>query len=66
MAQYKRYAPEFAIQINGQPLPAAMRACVSSVTYTDGLEGSDRVEVTLANPSLRWLEDPLLLVDNGF
>jgi phage protein D len=66
MARFPRYAPEFALRINDQPLPAALRAAVSSITYQDGMEGADRVEVTFANPSLRWLDHPLLQVDNGF
>ena len=66
MAKYAQYAPEFAIEIDGQPMPAAMRASVSGVSYKDGMQGADRVEVTLANQSLRWLDHPLLAVDNGF
>lgn len=66
MAQFPRYAPEFSLRINGDPLPPALRAAVSSVSYTDGIEGADRVEVTFANPGLRWLDHPLLAVDNGF
>jgi hypothetical protein len=66
MAKYATYAPEFVIRLNGQPLPVAMRGSVSSVTYEDGMQGADRVEVTFANPSLRWLDHPLLTVDTGF
>ncbi|HEV7842969.1 MAG TPA: hypothetical protein VGO69_04690, partial [Pyrinomonadaceae bacterium] len=66
MAQFHRYAPEFRIRINGEALPMALRGAVSSVSYQDGLEGSDRVEVTLANPNLRWLDHPVLSVDNKF
>ncbi len=66
MARFPRYAPEFSLRINGDPLPPALRAAVSSVSYTDGIEGADRVEVTFANPGLRWLDHPLLAVDNGF
>ena len=59
-------APECSIRIDGDAIPAALRASIVSVSYTDGIEGADRVEVTLANPSLRWLDHPLLQVDNGF
>lgn len=65
MPQYATYAPEFAIRINGDRLPAAMRRCVTRVSYQDGLQGADRVEVTLANDDLRWLDHPLLQTDNG-
>lgn len=66
MAQFQRYAPEFRIRINDEPLPVALRAAVSSISYQDGLEGADRVEVTFANPGLRWLDHPILQVDNPF
>src|SRR5436189_2630169 len=66
MAQYPTYAPEFQVKVNGDHIPAAMRGCVTRVSYQDGLEGADRVEVTLANEDLRWLDDPLLQMDNGF
>jgi len=65
MARVPKYAPEFRLRINGDPLPVALLAAVSSVTYTDGIEGADRVEITFANPALRWLDHPLLQVDNG-
>jgi len=66
MALFPRYAPEFSVRIDGEALPAAMRAAISSIQYTDGIEGADRVEMTLANPSLKWLDHPLLAVDKGF
>src|SRR5437667_4488491 len=66
MAKYPTYAPEFQIKVNGDRIPAALRGCVTRVSYQDGLEGADRVEVTLANEDLRWLDHPLLQMDNGF
>jgi phage protein D len=66
MAALPQYAPEFIIRIGGEPIPAALRGCIVSVTYTDGMEGADRVDVTIANISLRWLEHPLLAVDSSF
>lgn len=59
-------APEFSIRINGDPIPAALRASIVSISYTDGMEGSDRVEVSIANTSLQWLDHPLLQVNNSF
>jgi uncharacterized protein len=59
-----RYAPEFRVRINGQPAPAALRASLASVSYQTGLEGADRVELALANDNLRWLDHPLLALDN--
>jgi phage protein D len=66
MPLYPTYAPEFLIKLDGQPLPTALKAAISSVTYEDGMQGADRVEVTIANPSLRWLDHPLLGVDTPF
>ncbi len=59
-----RFAPDFRVSINDAPVPAALRASVSSVSYQTSLEGADRVELTLANEGLRWLDHPLLAVDN--
>lgn len=66
MATYKTYAPEFSIKLDGQAIPAAMKGSIASLSYEDGIEGADRVEVTFANPSLRWLDHPLLSVDTPF
>lgn len=59
-----RYAPEFRVAINGDPIPAALRASISSVNYQTALEGADRVELSLVNENLRWLDHPLLALDN--
>jgi hypothetical protein len=66
MAQYAQYAPAFAIRLNGSPLPPDIRGLISSVTWTDGMEGADRVEVAMANPSLKLLNHPLLTPDTEF
>jgi uncharacterized protein len=66
MATYATYAPEFVVRLNGQQLPMAMKGAISSVTYEDGMSGADRVEMTLANPALQFLDHPLLSVDTPF
>lgn len=58
------YAPEFQVHINDQPVPAALRASITSASYQTGLEGADRVELSIANENLRWLDHPLLKLDN--
>jgi hypothetical protein len=65
MPQLSRYAPEFSIRINGEPLPAALRASIGNVSYQTGIKGADSVDFTIGNPGLRWLGHPLLAVDNG-
>jgi len=58
-----RFIPDFRLAINGAPVPAELRASVSSLTLVSGLEGADRVEVTLVDDALRWLDDPLFVLD---
>jgi len=64
MARYPTYAPEFHLEINETRIPAALRASITSVSYTDGMKGADRVEIALVNPDLRWLDHPLLRPGN--
>lgn len=59
-----RFAPEFSLRINGQAAPAALRASISGVSWQSGLEGVDRVELTLVNEDLRWLDHKVLALDN--
>ena len=59
-----RYVPQFSIAINGEKIPATLQASISSMTYQTGLEGADRVELTLVNENLRWLDHGLLKLDN--
>lgn len=58
------YAPEFQIFINDSPVPASLRASITSVTNQSGLNGSDRVEMALVNENFRWLDHPLLSMGN--
>ena len=64
MARFGKYAPEFRIEINGERLPAALRAAVESVTYEDGLEGANSVDVAFSNQNLRLLNHSLIEADN--
>jgi phage protein D len=57
------YIPDFRLEIGGAPVPAELRASISSVTHVSGLEGADRVEITLVNDGLRWLDQPLFALD---
>src|SRR3954466_15719042 len=60
-----QYAPEYRLTINGAPIPPALRGSVVRLSHQDGIVGSDRVELTIADPTQRWLDEPLLQVDNG-
>ncbi len=66
MATHAQYAPQFRLEIGGDPLPAALRGSIVGLSYQNGLEGSDSVDLTIANQDLRWLDHPLLAVDQGF
>ncbi len=56
-SRYPVYVPEFKIRISDRDLPATVRSAVTSVRYEQGLSASDRVEIGLANPDLRWLQE---------
>lgn len=60
-----RFAPEFALQLNGQAVPAALRAAVQSLRCQTGMDGLDELEVTLANEGLRWLDDGSFRLGTG-
>ncbi|MBN1965705.1 MAG: phage late control D family protein [Anaerolineae bacterium] len=62
VSQY-RYAPEFRIKLGGEVIPALLRASITDVRYTTGLEGADRIELQIANERLRWLDHPLFEPD---
>lgn len=59
-----RYVPDFRVAIAGAAVPATLRASISSATFQSGLEGADRVELTLVNENLRWLDHRLLRLGN--
>ena len=60
-----RFAPEFALLLDGRPVPAELRASVIGLRSQTGYEGLDEVEVTLANEQLRWLDDPRFKLGTG-
>jgi len=58
-----RFAPEFDLLLDGQPIPAELRASILSVRCQTGYEGLDEVELSIANEKLRWLDSPLFALD---
>jgi len=58
-----RLAPDARIVADGQPLPAALRASVSRISVTQGLEGADRLELTVSDESVRWVDHPQIALD---
>ncbi|MGI9073238.1 MAG: phage late control D family protein [Bryobacteraceae bacterium] len=51
-----QYAPDYRLQLNGEEIPVALRSAITSISYDDGQNAADRVEVTIANANLRWLQ----------
>lgn len=60
-----RYTPDFRLEIGGTSVPAEMRGAVTSIHFETGIDGADRVEITLANEGLRWLDDPVFALDTS-
>jgi hypothetical protein len=58
-----RYAPEVRIEIAGRPIPAQLRGSLVSVRCQTGLDAADRLELTLANEGLRWLDNEFFRLD---
>ncbi len=59
----ERYIPDFAIRLDGEPMSAAQRGSVVSLSHTAGLNLASRVDLSLANEGLRWLDEPSLGLD---
>jgi phage protein D len=57
MTQSLQYAPDYRLELNGEDVPAALRAAITSINYEDGQNAADRVEVSIANANVRWLQD---------
>ncbi len=51
-----RFAPDFRLELGGDPIPAGLRAAISQVSLTSALDGADRVEITIANQYLQWTD----------
>jgi phage protein D len=56
------FAPDFSVTLAGRRLPAELRAAVTGLRHESGLNKADRVELTLANPGLRFLDDQRLRI----
>jgi hypothetical protein len=50
------FAPGFRVVINGQAIPPTLQASVAKVSYDDGVQAADRVEVEFYNPDSRLLQ----------
>jgi hypothetical protein len=57
IAKNPQYAPNFKVEIQGVEIPWALRASIMSVRLTAGMEGADRVDLSIFNEHLKWLDD---------
>ena len=51
------YAPDFRIELDGEPMPPELRVLVSAVRCETGVEGVDQAEITLVNDALELLDE---------
>jgi phage protein D len=58
------FVPQFTLEINGDQVPSAFRACVTSVRLQTGMKGADRLEFGVFNENLRWLDHDLVKPGN--
>jgi hypothetical protein len=57
------HVPDFALTIDGDPIPSELRASITGIAHETGLVGADRVDIDIVNQRLRWLDHPLLALD---
>lgn len=55
-----RLMPEYRLELGGAPAPEELRRSIGAVRFSSGLEAADRVELSVHDPKLVWLEHPLL------
>lgn len=63
MSVAPQYSPDLRLVLSGRPAPAALRASIASVSATCGFGDADRLELSLANEGLRWLDSDLFRLD---
>jgi len=51
-----QFVPDYAIAINGAEIPTALQSSITSVVFESGINAADRVEISIANPGLQWLQ----------
>src|ERR1700758_3549399 len=57
MTPSAQFVPAYALTINGIPIPNLLKSSISSITFESGMDAANRVEITLANPALEWLQN---------
>ena len=44
-----QFAPDYILELDDAPVPAALRASITGVSFTSALQGADRVELDIVN-----------------
>ena len=52
-----QFVPDYALTINGTPIPDSLKSSISGITFESGMDAANRVELTIANPGLQWLQN---------
>jgi phage protein D len=58
------YAPDFKLDLGEETVPGTLRNAITGLQYISGLDAADRVELSIHDPDLRWIEHPLLKLGN--
>jgi phage protein D len=57
MTPSAQFVPAYAVTVNGIPVPNVFKSSISSITFESGMDAANRVEITVANPALEWLQN---------
>jgi hypothetical protein len=56
MSPSAQFVPDYAMSVNGNTIPDALKSSVTGITFDTGVNAADRIEVSVANPGLEWLQ----------
>src|ERR1700675_2937533 len=57
MTPSAQFVPAYALTINGIPIPNLLKSSISGITFESGMDAANRVEISVANPALEWLQN---------
>jgi len=57
MTPSAQFVPDFDVAINGIEIPTSLKSCISAVSFESGMDAANRVQITIANPALQWLQN---------
>jgi phage protein D len=56
MSPSVQFVPDYSLAINGNTIPNALKSSVTGITFDSGVNAADRIEISIANPGLEWLQ----------